>query len=493
LARRSTTAREFPRTELIAIEGALGLHERDLERLWNCLRRFGNLPSVSVLLVLEDVVANKPADPGTPWRAAGDGTGLQHRDGPDATVRARSPTMETDVCVIGGGPAGLATALAVRRYGFSVLLVDRARPPIDKACGEGLMPEGVAALRDLGIDPGIEIGRPYRGIRFLEAQLTAEASFAEGRGLGIRRADLHRLLLARAEQVGVIMRWGSPAEIIGASSVDICGQTVHCRWIIGADGAHSRVRLRAGLRPVWTGVRRIGLRQHFRIEPWTDFVEVHWRQGAQAYVTPVGPNEICIAVLSGAHGAGVFDVTSLFPALARRLRNAEPIGPSRGAISMSARLARVTQDRTALVGDAAGAADAITGEGVSLALRDAIALGRAIATGDLASYEIAHRRHSRLPLLAARLLLYLGSHDGVRGRVLQTLAAHPRIFNRLLAAHVGTRGIATGAFEIASVALRSLSAKQATPGDFVPRDARPRPKAACARTADPRRRSHEAR
>jgi flavin-dependent dehydrogenase len=381
--------------------------------------------------------------------------------------------METDVCVIGGGPAGLATALAVRRHGFSVLLVDRARPPIDKACGEGLMPEGVAALRELGIDPGVEIGRPFRGIRFLEARLTAEASFAEGHGLGIRRTDLHRLLLARAEQAGVMIRWGSPAEISGASSVDICGQTVHCRWIIGADGAHSRVRRLASLSPVWTGVRRIGLRQHFGVEPWSNFVEVHWRQGAQAYVTPVGPNEVCIAVLSGARGGGLFDVAALFPALAKRLVNAERIGPLRGAISMSARLAKVTRDRTALVGDAAGAADAITGEGVALALRDALALGRAIASGDLASYEIAHHRHSRLPLLAARLLLYLGSHDGVRERVLQTLAAHPRSFDRLLAAHVGTHCIATGAVEIASVALRSLRAKRATPGDFAPCAARP--------------------
>jgi menaquinone-9 beta-reductase len=381
--------------------------------------------------------------------------------------------VETDVCVIGGGPAGLATALAARQHGFRVLLVDRARAPIDKACGEGLMPEGVATLRELGIDPGAEIGLPFRGIRFLDSRLTADAAFAEGQGLGLRRLDLHRLLSAKAEEVGVVTRWGSSAESIGAASVEIGGQPVHCRWIVGADGAHSRARLRAGLPPVWTGLRRVGLRRHFRMVPWTDFVEVHWRHDAQAYVTPVGPNEICIAVLREARGAGLFDLAAHFPELAKRLRNAERIGPLRGAMSMSVRLARVTRDRIALVGDAAGTVDAITGEGVSLGLRDAIALGSAMASGDLTSYEIAHRRHSRLPLLSARLLLYLGSHAGLRRQVLETLAAHPRAFDRLLAVHVGADSLASGVLEVVSAALRSLRAKQTALGHCAQLDARP--------------------
>jgi 2-polyprenyl-6-methoxyphenol hydroxylase-like FAD-dependent oxidoreductase len=58
---------------------------------------------------------------------------------------------ETDVLVVSGGPAGLATALAVRRKRLRAVVVDSAAPPIDKACGEGLMPDSVAALSALGV------------------------------------------------------------------------------------------------------------------------------------------------------------------------------------------------------------------------------------------------------------------------------------------------------------------------------------------------------
>jgi menaquinone-9 beta-reductase len=71
--------------------------------------------------------------------------------------------MRTDVCVAGGGPAGLAAAIALRREGFGVAIVDCAVPPIDKACGEGLMPAGIPALRDLGVTIPPDLGRPLEG------------------------------------------------------------------------------------------------------------------------------------------------------------------------------------------------------------------------------------------------------------------------------------------------------------------------------------------
>src|SRR5271166_3191866 len=97
---------------------------------------------------------------------------------------------ETEVFVVGGGPAGLAAALAARRSGFEVVVADRAPSPIDKACGEGLMPDGVAALRGIGVEVGTEHGLPFRGIRFLDNELEAEASFPGQLGLGIRRTLL---------------------------------------------------------------------------------------------------------------------------------------------------------------------------------------------------------------------------------------------------------------------------------------------------------------
>ena len=69
----------------------------------------------------------------------------------------------TDVFVIGGGPAGLAAAIAARQKGLRVIVADGAEPPIDKACGEGLMPDGLAALGHLGIQLPFEEAHPFAG------------------------------------------------------------------------------------------------------------------------------------------------------------------------------------------------------------------------------------------------------------------------------------------------------------------------------------------
>ena len=343
-----------------------------------------------------------------------------------------------DVLVIGGGPAGLAAALAARQIGFDVVLADRAQPPIDKACGEGLMPDALDALRPIGVDLGSGHGSPFGGIRFLDEKLEAEASFPCGSfGLGVRRTELHRILVSRAQDVGVVALWGKKIEGIDPTGVVIDGRTIRSRWIIGADGFHSRVRQWAGLAPpVWNGVRRIGLRQHYRIRPWTDFVEVYWRKDCQAYVTPIGANEVCVAMVSTKE-RGASDLTDMFPALANQLSGAESVGPTRGAISMSAKLRSVISGRVALVGDASGSVDAVSGEGLGLAFRQANCLATALAAGDLERYDTSHRRMGRMPRLMARILLLLDGNDRLRRMAFRKLAAHPRIFSSLLAVHVG--------------------------------------------------------
>ena len=345
---------------------------------------------------------------------------------------------ETDVLVIGGGPAGLAAALAARQIGFDVVLADRAQPPIDKACGEGLMPDALDALRRIGVDLGSGHGTPFRGIRFLDDKLEAEASFQCGSfGLGVRRTELHRILVSRAQDVGVVALWGKKIEGLDPTGVIIGGRTIRSQWIIGADGFHSRVRQWAGLAPpVWNGVRRIGLRQHYRIRPWTDFVEVYWRKGCQAYVTPVGANEVCVAMVRS-NESEASSLTDMFPRLANHLGGAELVGPIRGAISMSAKLRSVVSGRVALVGDASGSVDAVTGEGIGLAFRQANRLATALAAGDLKKYDTSHRRMGRMPRLIARTLLLLDGNDNIRRTAFRRLTAHPRIFSSLLAVHVG--------------------------------------------------------
>ncbi|WP_291559795.1 FAD-dependent monooxygenase [Bradyrhizobium sp.] len=339
--------------------------------------------------------------------------------------------------VIGGGPAGLAAALAARQIGLDVILADRAQPPIDKACGEGLMPDALDALRRIGVNLGSGNGVCFRGIRFLDEKLEAEATFSNHSfGLGIRRTELHRILVERAKDVGVVALWGKKIEGIDTAGVVVDGRTVRCRWIVGADGFHSNVRRWAGLAPNWNAARRIGLRQHFRVRPWTDFVEVYWRKDCQAYVTPVGVDEVCVATI-GREDIRGSDLVDMFPVLASHLGGAELIGPTRGAISKSTRLPIVVAGRIALVGDASGSVDAVTGEGLALAFRQANSLAAALAAGDLRRYDASHRRMGRMPRLMARTLLLFDGNDRLRRMAFRNLAAHPRIFSRLLDVHVG--------------------------------------------------------
>ena len=124
-----------------------------------------------------------------------------------------------------------------------------------------------------------------------------------------------------------------------------------------------------------------------------------------------------------------------FPELAARLRGAK-MSPERGEITMTHSFPRVYRDRIALIGDASGSVDAITGEGLCLSFQQANALADALLADDLAAYQRAHRQISRRPTLMGRLLLTLDRSAIVRRHTLRTLASHPQIFARLAAAHI---------------------------------------------------------
>lgn len=128
----------------------------------------------------------------------------------------------TGVFVIGGGPAGLAVAIAAAGKGFSVTVADGAEPPIDKACGEGMMPATLAVLRELGVELPAGAGCRLRGIRFVEKDIEIAAEFPEGPGIGIRRTFLHSLLIQKAEECGAELLWKTPV-------VGIEGERVICR------------------------------------------------------------------------------------------------------------------------------------------------------------------------------------------------------------------------------------------------------------------------
>lgn len=300
------------------------------------------------------------------------------------------------------------------------------------------MPNGVTALHSLGVVAGCDEAFPFHGIRFIAGGLSAEARFPNGHGLGIRRTTLHRLLMGRASETGVVMRWGTPVRALGPEGVRAGGQDVRCRWVLGADGHNSRVRHWGGLGPLLGGRRRIGFRQHFHVTPWTDLVEVHWHRRCQAYVTPVRPDEVCVALIGSEPSLRMADLSMMFPDLGERLKGARATTAVTGAVSTSSRLRAVVRDNLALVGDASGTVDAISGEGLSLAFRQAIALGEALAKNDLTLYQVAHTRIGQLPKRMARLMLTMDGRAWLRYRALRALAGHPDMFARLLAVHVGT-------------------------------------------------------
>ncbi len=333
-----------------------------------------------------------------------------------------------DVFIIGGGPAGLAVAIAARRRGWSVVVADGNHPPIDKACGEGLMPDSRRAAACLGIDIPDALGFGLRGIRFHGAGRSVEADFPSGRGIGVRRRRLHESLVENALQAGVELRWDAPVTGI---------DNIRARWIIGADGSGSRVRHWAGLDSYVRNSRRFACRRHYAVAPWTDYVEIYWGEGCQIYVTPVGTREVCVALISRApeirmDGA----LSSFFPQLRDRLDGALVCSRERGAITANMRLRSVVRGNVALVGDASGSVDAISGDGLCLSFKQAALLTDAMARGDLARYNRFHPRLAVRPNLMTKTMLVMDRGPAIRRWAFGALSAQPWIFGKLLAVHV---------------------------------------------------------
>jgi flavin-dependent dehydrogenase len=331
-----------------------------------------------------------------------------------------------DLLVAGGGPAGLATALYGARAGLDVVVVEKRCGPIDKACGEGLMPHSVGQLNRLGVHAP---GRPFQGITYSDGHRQATARFRSGPGRGVRRTALHAALLDAVTAAGVRTVQGDVGEISqDATSVRCSG--LHARYLAAADGLHSPIRTALGLAAPANGRRRWGIRRHIQIAPWSDNVEVHWSRDAEAYVTPVADDYVGVAILTSSRG-GFGQHLESFPGLIDRVRGCAH-GRDRAAGPLRQKVRSRVADRVLLVGDAAGYIDALTGEGLGIAFSAAELLVGCVVADRPAEYDRQWRRMSRRYRMLTAAVLHASSYQVVRSRIVPTATRLPTIFTGLV-------------------------------------------------------------
>ena len=370
-----------------------------------------------------------------------------------------------DALIVGGGPAGLAAGIVLGRAGLRVVLCERQSFPVDKVCGEGLMPTGVAYLQELGVAVGERFS--FSGVRYLAPDgSSAAAPFREGPGWGVRRTVLSDALLARARQVtSLCVRQNTEVTLtfVDERGVEALAgnEPLRARLVVGADGLRSVVRRWAGLGSMRRRHWRWGARQHFALRPWSEYVEVSWSEcGVEAYVTPVGSCQVGVAFLwhrgrykdlQGGDGL-IGSLVAAFPALREQLRDAPTLGPARAVGPLQQQVKGVVADGVLLIGDAAGYLDAITGEGLSLALAQALALETTVVpalqdgTGlvrrqALERYQKVSSRLARATARVAELALLLSRFPPLCRRAVRALRSDPRLFQELLSANMGLQPV----------------------------------------------------
>ena len=328
-----------------------------------------------------------------------------------------------DLLVAGGGPVGLATALYAAREGLDVGVREPRAGVIDKACGEGLMPAAVSTLRDLGVRLD---GHPLHGIRYLDGDRSAEATFRHGAGLGVKRTALHEAMRDRAIEAGIPTDH-RPVREVNDRGDHLIVDGEPTRYLIAADGLHSPVRRLSGLAGPPARRQRYGLRCHVDVEPWTSLVEVHWSDVGEAYVTPVSDHRVGVVVMS-AQRRPFGELLAAYPGLVQRL-GAHGRSRVRGAGPLHQRSRSRVAGRVLLVGDAAGYVDALTGEGIALGMAQARAAVAAVVDAKPERYGAQWQKLVWRHDLMTSTLLTATARRSVRRRIVGAAALLPTVFD----------------------------------------------------------------
>ena len=363
---------------------------------------------------------------------------------------------------MGGGPAGTAAAVFLRQAGHEVVLVDEARFPRDKVCGEGVSPEAWRLLARMGAEAAVRAlrPRPVRGMKLTSPDGTAFAGEYDGArepGFAVRRWCLDRALLDCARSAGVEVREGVRARDIVTGNGVVRGVVVEdagaperldARLVVAADGRRSVIARKLGLLREHRTLRKFAVRGYWKgVEGLTDHGEMHVTRGGYCGVAPLGDAEANVTfVLDQAAmrpaGGGLADfylrTLDRWPRLRERLGRASLTSPPRaiGPLALEAR--RVSAPGAVLVGDAAGFYDPFTGEGVTLALRGAELAAEvahhALTNGstDLRLYDRLRDDATRDKFRLNRLLQRVVAWPALANAVARRLARRPDLADRLV-------------------------------------------------------------
>lgn len=374
------------------------------------------------------------------------------------------------VLIVGGGPAGLAAAIVLAKEKIFSLVIEKAKWPRDKVCGEGVMPAGVSFLKKYGVfdklpDDGYYL---FEGVCYFNKNVVAYGHFENASGLGIRRLHLSAALLATAKENKYIEIWdhsklmdisqsssGIKATIQKNSQKKILPEIFSL--IIGADGLRSQVKKICNLQGTAPGKqKRWGARQHYAITPWNDHVEIHWSNGVEIYVTPSGKNRIEIAFLwdkdqfQPRKKDWFTSLLEVFPEVHHKIQKAPSLSEAKGIGPLAVGCSSSVADRVILIGDANTYLDGITGEGISLAFEQAILVGEILP--DLIRKNTLKKQHLQkiesafLPgkkryVTLTKLALLLTRYPFLRCIVIRSLSRCPEVFQHFLEANMGTRSL----------------------------------------------------
>lgn len=333
-----------------------------------------------------------------------------------------------DVAIAGGGPVGLFTAITAQRAGLTAIVIEPRSGSVDKACGEGLMPQALNALHEIGVDPP---GHDFTGITYTQGKTSVAANFSGTVGRGVKRTELSTALVDRARELGIPFARERVTRVENNHD-GVKVNDIRARYLIGADGLHSKVRELTGLSaPTTTHLPRYGLRQHFSVAPWSHNVEVYWLKDCEVYVTPVAESMVGVAVL-GAQGLNLDAAIAHIPALKKHLEHAGATDSLMGAGPLRQTTTRRTAGRVLLVGDAAGYVDALTGEGLRVGFAESQVAISAVAAGNLEHYERDWRKVTRSYRLLTGGLLRASTSRVTRPFIVPLAKNVPGAFSKIV-------------------------------------------------------------